>query len=40
MTRKEAIKILLVLMEEENDPKRFQALYLAMKALETMEAAG
>lgn len=37
MTRKEALIILKLMMDSVKDPKKFQALYLATKALETME---
>ena len=37
MTRKEAIQLLRALMEVEDNPRYYQALYLAVKALETME---
>ena len=37
MIRKEAIQLLRVLMEAEDDPKYYQALYLAIKAMEAME---
>ena len=37
MTRRQAIVILKAMMVSESDPKRYQAIYLAIKALETME---
>lgn len=37
MTRKEALFILKLMMESMEDLKKYQALYLATKALETME---
>ena len=37
MTRRQAIVILKAMMESVSDPKMYQAIYLAIKALETME---
>lgn len=37
MTRRQAIVILKAMMESVSDPKTYQAIYMAIKALETME---
>lgn len=37
MTREEAIKTIREIMEAELDPTKIEALYIAIKALETIE---
>lgn len=37
MTREEAIKTIKMIMKTESDPTKIEALYIAIKALETIK---